>query len=164
MVNDSKKQDPRFWRRWEEAGAIKEKQKRIWRCDNCRKQRHNFVVLLNAGYGIDGLGAYELPGHPPVDAQKAFCEDSCLVEFVQTQPEQALVFVSCKQTMPSTGEDYALGCARCGKHEGRLISIKGEWGSVLDDINRPTYFCSAQCIIDEVRLLSKEKGRYIRGE
>ncbi len=118
------------------------------KCDGCGNALRSVVVTLNENEGMDGAGHFFLTDHPAYSTQKCFCSDECLVRFLQEHPEEA---ISC---VPSVEEIHGFRCDRtcytCEKTEGPFISVKGEYESVLDDINYPHYFCSVQCIIDAV--------------
>lgn len=102
-------------------------------CDNCHKTFGDgvpLIITLNESFGWDGAGCYPLDGHPPVDSAKQFCSDGCFAQFLHEHPEEAVFYVS------------DVSCCHCGKTEGNFMSAKGEYGSEIDDINRPYYFCS----------------------
>lgn len=125
-------------------------------CDSCGRafrcekypQGASCLVTLNASHGLDGLGWFPLADHPDQEAERLFCSDACFWQFLQKHPEQAVACVPPEEKFED--ETFQRACEGCGKGGVPLISVKGEYGSVFDDINYPYYFCSVSCIIAEI--------------
>lgn len=116
------------------------------KCGGCGEEMRSVAVTLNENEGLDGLGRFFLDEHPAYSTQKGFCSDECFVEFLRKHPEEALACVPPYDAR----HEYDRNCYNCAKKGIEFISVKGEYDSVLDDINYPHYFCSVACIIDAV--------------
>ena len=122
-------------------------------CAYCRLEPEDSCVLfLNASSSWDGFGMIPLRDHPSFRARKIFCYADHMLSYLKENPDEALICVPYEQTFSdSKYPDGGKGCARCEKDHGLFLTVDGCYGTYFDSaFRRPTYFCSVNCLTEEL--------------
>ncbi len=111
--------------------------KAAFQCEYC---------LLPYDYSGRACGGIELNAAPDqITEYHLFCRAACAHAYIAAHPSKVIFSIPKEKAI----WDYGKGCFECkNKSHDFFAAVKAPYGSLLDTISEPTFFCSLTCLLN----------------